>query len=191
MQKGYWCVSNQNGRLRPGGSAHYPLHRLIYETAHGLVLPRSMVVHHINGDPLDNRIENLEALTRAEHPTRHQPNRRPGERLCAICRDWKPEDAFQIDSSGKHHSYCRACKLKEYRKWIGANQGKIEEYRGRRNTKYRQEHPGARVRLTDDQVRAIRVDSRPGREVASAYGISRWHVWDIKAGRKRADVSPG
>lgn len=44
--------------------------RVVWEDAHGPV-PAGVVIHHKNRDPLDDRIENLEALTRAEHVREH------------------------------------------------------------------------------------------------------------------------
>ena len=44
--------------------------RVVYESAYGAV-PRGMVIHHINGDSLDDRLENLQALTRAQHAAVH------------------------------------------------------------------------------------------------------------------------
>lgn len=35
-------------------------------------IPRGYVVHHINGNPKDNRVENLEFLTLSEHFSLHQ-----------------------------------------------------------------------------------------------------------------------
>jgi hypothetical protein len=35
-----------------------------------------MLIHHLNHDPLDNRLDNLEAVTRSEHHRRHaEPER--------------------------------------------------------------------------------------------------------------------
>lgn len=47
-------------------------HRVVVENDAGRVLdPENEVVHHINGDTKDNRIENLEVLTREEHGRLH------------------------------------------------------------------------------------------------------------------------
>ena len=45
-------------------------HVMVWEAAHGPI-QRGYVVHHVNHDKLDNRLENLELLTRAEHVAKH------------------------------------------------------------------------------------------------------------------------
>ncbi len=47
------------------------LHRYLIEQHYGIKLNRNELVHHINGDMLDNRIENLEIITRSEHKKKH------------------------------------------------------------------------------------------------------------------------
>jgi hypothetical protein len=52
------------GLCRDGKAHPKIIHRLIYETFHGLI-PPGMDINHINGIKLDNRDENLEVVTRA------------------------------------------------------------------------------------------------------------------------------
>ena len=49
-----------------------PEHRLIWEQVNGRPLKANEDVHHINGDPADNRPENLVALTKSKHMQLHK-----------------------------------------------------------------------------------------------------------------------
>jgi hypothetical protein len=46
----------------------------------GRLLTRDEHVHHVNGDPSDDRASNLRIVTRSEHMTLHQPEIQAGRR---------------------------------------------------------------------------------------------------------------
>lgn len=62
-------------------------HRYVMEQHLGRKLVKGEVVHHINGDPSDNRIENLELCTsQSAHFKRHIVN---GDKMgCPCINDW-------------------------------------------------------------------------------------------------------
>ena len=70
-------VLNTNGYLRisHGPETRKYIHRKVMEQHLGRPLSRDEVVHHINGDKRDNRIENLMVMTNQEHTTLHQSMR--------------------------------------------------------------------------------------------------------------------
>lgn len=63
IANGHYQVKCADGRFR------YE-HRVVWMAAHGPI-PSTTVIHHINHDPFDNRLENLEAVTAGEHRHRH------------------------------------------------------------------------------------------------------------------------
>lgn len=50
---------------------HVTLHRYLMELHLGRKLERSEHIHHINGNKLDNRIENLVIISQSEHSRLH------------------------------------------------------------------------------------------------------------------------
>lgn len=69
--KGGWVQDGYEYVLT--GGRQVAKHRHMMEEHLGRRLdPHNEVVHHINGDRLDNRIENLKLMTRAEHMNVHR-----------------------------------------------------------------------------------------------------------------------
>ena len=75
-------------------------HRVIMEQHLGRALLHNEVVHHRNGNRLDNRVENLQVLTRAAHTTLHDTGKsRKGQ---THKKGWTPEQrAKQMEAIRK------------------------------------------------------------------------------------------
>ena len=74
-------------RLISRGGKKVRAHRWIMEQHLGRPLKADEEVHHKNHDPLDNRIENLEVMSRADHMAMHAAEKQvyPDHRVCVAC----------------------------------------------------------------------------------------------------------
>ena len=91
--KGTGSISRDGYRRRRVADKKVMEHRFVWEQAYGPI-PDGFLIHHKNGNKLDNRIDNLELYHRGEHTQYHKPQRfadchpdkpRKGNGLCARC----------------------------------------------------------------------------------------------------------
>lgn len=73
LQGGYRYILDKS---HPNGHRGYVYeHRIVVERKIGRYLDKSEIVHHKNGNKLDNRIDNLEIISRSDHASMHMKNR--------------------------------------------------------------------------------------------------------------------
>ena len=78
--RGYQLIRANTGRK----CGYKLIHRQIMEESLGRPLTKDEVVHHINRNKQDNRIENLQLMTREEHGLLHYLEPNPDPRKCKV-----------------------------------------------------------------------------------------------------------
>ena len=92
-------------------------HRIVWEAAHGPI-PAKMSVHHVNGNPGDNRLENLALVDAATHKRLHGGcELRDGVwwKPCLGCGEIKPVDRehwYLTKEGWPNYGRCRKCHIR-------------------------------------------------------------------------------
>lgn len=111
LKEGYYMItSGKEGNHRKS------LHRLIWEDFYRRSIPKGYVIHHMNGNPQDNRIQNLQCCEAEAHNRFHKSgenNPMYGKHLSEehkkkICEN-------QPDKSGENHPMYGKSHSLEYR----------------------------------------------------------------------------
>ncbi len=94
------------------------LHRSTWEAEHGAI-PDGHYIHHVNGDRLDNRLDNLSLITSADHCKLHRPRlgyRAPVKTVCRVCGGDRNEVEINSDPSRRVCNKCRGKRDRDRRK---------------------------------------------------------------------------
>ena len=114
---GYWMVTPPDGyKGKTYIEGRYVFeHRLLMQQKIGRLLKREEVVDHINGDRLDNRIENLQILSPIEHNKKHYVYK--GDNIwCKLCNKGFRKSPYWLKN--KKTFFC--CR-EHYRKYLQKN----------------------------------------------------------------------
>jgi hypothetical protein len=110
----------------PTGVIKYE-HILVWEAAHG-PLPRGWVIHHKDGDPLNNALENLQAMPKGAHTRMHRRQQMLSHsivsgiegKVCHACKTWKPLPEFPRNGRSRigtivYRPACSSCYARQQR----------------------------------------------------------------------------
>lgn len=106
----YAVVPDHPNRTKSNYVLH---HRVVMENHLGRLLTENEVVHHLNEDKKDNRIENLEVMTKEEHGRHHgQTGRQNSILQCAYCHKVFVRFTNRVYNNKTGHYCSRSCNGK-------------------------------------------------------------------------------
>lgn len=113
-------MKNPYKKIRTNKKETKDEHRLVMEEHLGRKLNRYEVVHHINGNKMDNRLENLELMSLSEHSRKEMignknslvKKNKDGLFFCSVCKVYKIKEEFSKRKSSYFgiSSYCKKCR---------------------------------------------------------------------------------
>jgi transposase len=140
------------------------LHRFLMEQKLGRKLTFDEVVHHINGNKHDNRVENLQVLSRGDHLRIHPE----------IMDNWIKKHTIDIDMDLVKHMY-QTMTIKEVAEHFGVATMTIW---------YRLKKAGVETnKLTKEDVKKIQLylsEKRNQNEIAKEFKVSPQLISNIK-----------
>ena len=99
-------------------------HRIIMENHLGRKLKRNEVIHHINGNKFDNRIENLMIMTPQEHNKLHK-EKLTKTKICIVCgKEFNPP----VKHRGRNSICSHHCWLEHHKQQMIKNSKKVGQY---------------------------------------------------------------
>lgn len=103
----YAVVTNHPRAIKYG---YVLLHRVIVENHLQRLLDDSEIVHHVNGDKKDNRLDNLQVMSALEHNTQHgyEQGKKMAICKCPVCKKTFTR-AFNQTHLSKPNSTYSAC----------------------------------------------------------------------------------
>ena len=123
---GRWMIHappNYQGKRYIKGLYIYE-HRFLMEQKFDRFLRSDEIVHHINGNKIDNRIKNLEILTKQNHIKYHSNERRMKPNCyCFGCGIYFPCRRYLLKRK-KFHFHNRECYRNHAKKMTGSQVGK-------------------------------------------------------------------
>jgi transposase len=146
------------------------LHRHLMEKKLGRKLTFNEVVHHINGNKLDNRINNLKIVSRGSHILMHPE----------IRKRWEEKNKLSIDIEQIKKMYSKM-SIREVASHFGVSAMAIW---------HRLKDNGIQTtKLTQKNVQDIRLMITNGisqKEISVIFGVSQQLICDIKQKRRYA-----